>query len=1054
MTVLRWRGWAASWLALAVATGALAEEPAEAFLQALRENGLYEAAVWYLERVESDPRVPESFRAEVTYQRGLTLVEAAIDQRDGAKRERQLEEARASLEGFLRQKPDHPKASNARRLLGVLLREWARLKMTQAERGGNPALRTEAMQRYDQAYAIFEKGRDDLKNSLQQLQQAGSPATQEAKEQREAIAFEYLLCLLRLGEILEEKGDAAPSGSDEQKKLWQDAAAQYDQMFAKYPDFFPGLRARMYQARTMKKLGDIPKALEFLEQDVLREDQGSAEQDNRPLARELRVQAILLAIECWLDKSQNKYSQAIDRGTAWLDKIRPAEYDDSDWVLLRLVLARANHQYAESLAAKNARDPQVKLSREAAVKLARAVARVPGQYQEEARTLLTELPTSLPVARTEAEKPPKDFEEAKNRANEAVSEMKSAEFSLETIPERLERETDAGVKAELQKNLDEAKEAVARNRQQALELFQAALGLAVPETPVEDLNLVWARLAYLNFLVDADYDAIVWGEFVCRRYPQSVDARLAAQVALAAYVRLRGLKSTGDTAFEDARIMSLANYIIQTWQGQPEAAEAVTTIVPLLIGQGKIDQAKKYVEGIPAESAQRGPAEMRIGQALWQEYLAGMDELRQWQKAAAEPGANAAEFAPRIAAREPELATVKASALEQLESGVRRMSESAAPADFNLLDATMSLAQIRVDDGESLKALEGLEDEQVGILTMLQRDDPLLADPPVKEKACRVALNVLLAALPMAGNSDQRRGIAERIGQTVEMLKQSVGDAPENRDRLAGLLFAVARTLESQLAQVSDAADRRMHAELLGLLLEQVRSATSDVKMLNWVAEAYTQLGSGAGSVAEAGSTARQYLERAAETLTQILEQELSPELKRHFQVRMATVSRTLGRFEASAEIFAVVLAEDNNNVRNQIEAAKTYQMWGGEPKQASQYLKAVGGAVENQAKTQLVIWGWSRIARNTQMQKQYRDTFHEARYNTALCHYKYALRLRQASDREKYLNRAKNDIVLTQRLFPAMGDERQRAAYDELLKLIQKALNEPAVGLAGKPKS
>jgi hypothetical protein len=34
------------------------------------------------------------------------------------------------------------------------------------------------------------------------------------------------------------------------------------------------------------------------------------------------------------------------------------------------------------------------------------------------------------------------------------------------------------------------------------------------------------------------------------------------------------------------------------------------------------------------------------------------------------------------------------------------------------------------------------------------------------------------------------------------------------------------------------------------------------------------------------------------------------------------------------------------------------------------------------------------------------------------------------------------------------MGNDRQRAAYDELLKLIQKALNEPAVGLAGKPKS
>ena len=73
--------------------------------------------------------------------------------------------------------------------------------------------------------------------------------------------------------------------------------------------------------------------------------------------------------------------------------------------------------------------------------------------------------------------------------------------------------------------------------------------------------------------------------------------------------------------------------------------------------------------------------------------------------------------------------------------------------------------------------------------------------------------------------------------------------------------------------------------------------------------------------------------------------------------------------------------------------------------------------------------------------------TFHEARYNTAVCHYKLSLRLRKPADREKYLKLARNDIVFTHRLFPNMGGQEWYGKYDALLKKIQRSLGEQAVG-------
>ena len=113
--------------------------------------------------------------------------------------------------------------------------------------------------------------------------------------------------------------------------------------------------------------------------------------------------------------------------------------------------------------------------------------------------------------------------------------------------------------------------------------------------------------------------------------------------------------------------------MVQMWVGSPEAEDALNTLIPLLIGRGEVAKAREYVERMPAESTQRANAELRIGDALWRDYLVGMNEVRQWERDVQDPGAAKEELQAKIAARKPELEGLKSTALSILEPAVERM---------------------------------------------------------------------------------------------------------------------------------------------------------------------------------------------------------------------------------------------------------------------------------------------------------------------------------------------------------------------------------------------
>src|SRR5207248_8119116 len=105
---------AAVTLAEIVASSAPADEPAQQFLEALRERNYYDAALDYLAAAEKNPAVPASFKETILYEKGTTLVQGARFQRDSALREQQLDEAQKILQQFVTTQSNHLYAAAAR----------------------------------------------------------------------------------------------------------------------------------------------------------------------------------------------------------------------------------------------------------------------------------------------------------------------------------------------------------------------------------------------------------------------------------------------------------------------------------------------------------------------------------------------------------------------------------------------------------------------------------------------------------------------------------------------------------------------------------------------------------------------------------------------------------------------------------------------------------------------------------------------------------------------------------------------------------------------------
>jgi hypothetical protein len=1005
-------------LALRVDPGvgkASAAEEAERFVRALKEKGYYDLAVEYIQQMRSSPLCPESFREVLDYELGLALIDWA--RTGGARSEQVLEEARAALERFLRERPARPEVGDAAFQLANVLVELGKLKRLQAEQVGvTPADRDRLLQ---EARKFYQQAQEGFAAAERRAYERARILEEEAKKdqrkeaERDEARRHLLKSRLSLAGVVYELGRTYPARSEEFKENLGEAAKRFSELFEKYKSFTAGLYARLQEGRIRRELGDLKAALEILKnlQGLL----SGAEGEERLLANEVVAELV----ETYL--AQKDYKSAVAAAEAWAKEARAGEENSREGLMIAYGAGRAALELARQ---QKPNTDEYRRSLTAARQYLTRVARFPGPFQREARNLLGDpLLGQAPVASDQ----PTTYQEAKERADEAWANVILA-FA------RLSQAATAEEQKKIQEELNRAGD-------RALRFYELALRLRGEDVSLQELNLLRFRMCYLFWLKQDYYRAAVLGEFLARNYQQSTLAKQAAEIAVKSYrvLYVQSPVPKQERTFETQKIHDLCTWMGTVWPNEPETIEARMMLLDTAIDNRDLDLAHRVLGEIPEESARRAEAELRLGQTLWAIYL------RESQQPAED---------------RPDAKTLEAlinEARQLLHQGVERRKgavEKGAPVDFTLLAGVRDLARLCLETGQVAEAVKLLEDERFGPLTFVRKSDPLTKRGNFSLDVYTLALRAYVAAQDL-----------QKAEATMLELEKTVADSGDKdvAGRLTQIYINLARQLQESLRRLR-AENRLSEAEALTrgfeLFLTQIknREAGNTFTSLNWVAETFYNMASGLeGGSAEERERAQLYYKNAAAVYVDLLKRIQAdkdfgpPNAALGIQLRLAAALRGMGQFEKAVQILLGLLRQNEARVNVQVELARTYQLWGDAADKPEYFQMAIVGGHQHEGRN--LFWGWLGIARRVAPYPNYQEIFHEGWYNIMLCRMKQALKEKEPR-RGELLRQAELDAYRVYQLYPQMGGDEMYAKYDALLRRIQKlrGVSNPE-GLAGFAK-
>ncbi|MBX7169182.1 MAG: hypothetical protein K1X74_22800 [Pirellulales bacterium] len=987
---------------LALVSPATAAEPFRAFLDELQRRGMYDVALDYLHSARTNPLISDELKQTITYEEGVTLIEGASQERDIPKRMKSLELAKEKLNQFVQEQPGHPLAGSARIQLGNILvsRAQADLELSRvpSQAAKKDSLVQEARKLFAEAEKVSGEAVDLFESQLKGFPKFIDPKERKQIEAKDQARLDLIQAMLLSALATFEHGHAYDAAAAEYKSLIDKAATKFENIYDRYKKLLAGLYARMYQARCLQDLGDPKKALTLYGELLIQPDDPQE-------FRELKTKSLGLAMECWNSDAVKQYEESVTKGQAWLQSARGNEDRTPDGLKVRWRLSQALVLRAAGQKDGTQRDHDLR----AALEQAAAVAKSSGEFQQSAREFVAK------ARNTTSEAAPTSFAEAVEKGRIALDTLQVALGQLKAAP--------AEQAAELNKQADSARADAAR-------LFQLALSLRTADTPIEDVNQVRYYQCFVNYQAGRYYDAAVLGEFLARRYSNSSYARKAAQIALASYLAAFNAEQVADRQFEQAQMVSIAQFLGATWPNESEADEAWMILADLAIRAGDLDTAVKHLENISAESPRRAEADLKLGQSLWNSYL----------KKSRLP----AEEQPQADEQQAMVARAQAT----LEAGVKRMREAAAgSASFTLLSAELSLAQIYVGSGQVEQALRLLEMPNAGILALIAAKDPSTSRGNFAVEAYKVALRAYVSAQQL-----------DKAEQMMNALESATGTS--DSAMLTKIYLGLGMELEDQVARLRAEKNTAELAKVLKgfeLFLDRIaaRKEGNTFNSLMWVADTFARLGEGLVVDNQVSPEAQAYFGKATQTYEQILARLTqdpgfgpTPESANSVNVRMAKCERRLGRHEAAVKRLVEVLMKKPSALEAQIEAAYTYEDWG--RLDTKYFLAAIGGAqrVRRGAEQMNLVWGWSKLAQTVQKHAQYKDIYYEARFNVADCYYRLGM-VSQGQPRTDALAKAESAINVMARLEKSdFGGPDWFARFDRLLRQVQRANGGKGEGL------
>ena len=998
-----------SWVLLACLQPANADR-ADDYLAGLRQRGWHDTVLEYLDEAEQDPIATPAFLEKLEYERAITQIALARQALGDRKQQALLAEAADALQRFAAGPAASPLQLQALATAGNIFNEQALLATNKAEQLP-AAARTQREPLLNAARKSLEQAERPLNEllrlsnkRLESLPKAAEmqkdPAAQANRRQLLAKQAEAKFLLAKLS--FEKSRTYAPDSKDRQQAL-ESAADAFAKVYEEYEEKLVGFFARLYQGRSYQAAGELDDALECY-WDIVDQPPIPNQDFRRLVTRAFRYRA-----ECHL--ASDDLDTAIKECREWLEESRNSERDEPDWLALSFQLAKAYDAKAAQSDGVDAKRPRTE-----ARKLYREVARIPGEFQREAKANIASASgnaTDQPIV-------VETFGEAFNAGKSALEQMS---FSQQAQLLAKENNPDS-----VESLGDQAK----AYRASALQYFHQALQLAEEQTDPEQLVSTQYYLCWLYWETGKLEDAAVLGLFVARRYPESKFAPVAAKLALASYERLyNSAKQSNQPAdYEAQELADVAEMLVQRWPESPEAASGLNLLINIALRDDRLSDAEQLLQRLPPAS--RAGAELRLGGALWTRYLRATSSQ-------AEPDEQTLEL--------------KARSRQLLESGFDTL-QSSGQASAAEMASVLYYAQLLLASGDAQQAIAALENDSVGPLNLVTKLSPAESQSTIVQETYKVALRAYLSVEP-----PQR----EKAQAMMAALESAVGQQDDAQQKLINVYVSLGLQLQQQISTLSaegHADKARAVATAFEDLLNRVTQragAANDWKIQSWIAQTNLQLGQGLR-----GEDAARYFQQAADAYQALLAQaEADPDFAPSpiavlaTRKRLADCQLAQAEYAAAMQSYVTILREKPNMLELQQAAASALQQWGTEHEDSQKLDDAIRGSMP-QANRKNLVWGWLRLAaiadqakRRAERKadddpaqvsrvKKYKDLFFEARYHAAEARFAAAM-LADGAARKQQLDKARQGLESMKRLYPELGGPRWKAAYLKLLEQMEQ---------------
>jgi len=588
---LRWivAAGAVMWLAAAAAPVRADEDSRTVlpFLQALRDHGLHDRALDYIEVLRTDTALPSNIKDLLDFEQGRTLIDEAAKSSDLALREELLKDARNKLDEFAKAHSKLAQARDALVLMAKLMIERGHLAMLFSDEATDPA-KKEA--KAAEARAAFTQAHEAYANAIAPLQAAlkNYPAYTDEKDprhaERAALHISLLDAMLQKGVADYELAHTFPPGSAERNKTLKEALDQFESLYKNYRTQMVGLAAQMYQAKCYEEQGNVDAAVGIYKQLMEHAD---------PALRVLQRNVGYFYIVALAKRKQ--YALAADEATRWLATYNRRDEQRSPEGLGVLIELAKNIE-AQMADATPAERPK---GARRIIDAANLVVKYASPHKKEALALLKKYKPSAAVRAEEVAR--LSYEDAMGQADEAIN---SHEW------DRAIALLKAAVrKADTAKNTDRPSS--------DLQSGPGGARKADSNKSIDKANFSRYHLAFAYYMNKQYYEADVMAEHLARRYPQGGLSSKATEIGMQALADAYNTYTEIDRRSDIARLIDLAQYASETWPDREEGDSARMNLGLIYSGMGQYDKAIETLAGVRTRSPKWVEAQTRIGAAHW-----------------------------------------------------------------------------------------------------------------------------------------------------------------------------------------------------------------------------------------------------------------------------------------------------------------------------------------------------------------------------------------------------------------------------------------------------